>query len=159
MKRLVIGIAFFLCLSWWGWIGWHYIWPAFSFLFGLFEQRQGHIGAWASMSFALVMLTWVYYAAAANLKRVIDNGTAPIVMQVLGYTLVLPPLLFMDWLLNQTLFTLLFWDKPGSKSELITGRLKRYAYDPKYAGTRRRTVAVWLAPSLLDALDPSGIHV
>lgn len=157
MKRIVIAIAFALCLAWWAWVGWHYIWPVSLFLFGLFEQRQGYIGAWASMSFTLVMLTWVYYAAAANLKRAIENGTAPIVMQVLGYTLVLPPLLFMDWLANMTVFSVLFWGRPASLSELVTGRLKRYVYLNEYIGTKRRQGAVGFA-LILDALD-NGKHI
>lgn len=158
MKRLAVNISFALCLAWWACVGWHYAWPTFAFLFDLLEQRQGQGFAWASMSFTLTMLCWVYYAAAANLKRVIDNGTAPIVMQVLGYTLVLPPLLFLDWLVNMTVFTVLFWDQPASKSELVTGRLKRYAYQPEYAGTKRRKAAHGFA-LILDALDPSGIHI
>lgn len=156
-KNLIIG-AFALCLAGWTWFGFHYVWPTFLFLFGLMEQRQGFLPACFSMSFTLVVALWVYYAAAANLKRAIDDKTAPLLMQVLGYTLVLPPMLFLDWLCNMTVFTILFGDLPAHKTELVTGRLKRYVYLPEHQGTKRQKVARVFA-LILDALDPTGRHI
>lgn len=158
IRRNLIIAAFALCLAFWAWIGWHYILPVGVFLFELMVQRQGFPLACVSMSLTLTVILWKYYAAAANLKRAIDNKTAPLLMQVLGYTLVLPPMLFLDWLLNYTLFRLLFWDRPAKWNELVTGRLKRYVYEAQHQGTKRQKVARIFA-LILDALDPSGKHV
>lgn len=157
-RRLVIGAAFALCLAAWSWFGWHYAWHVGGYYFELLQQRQGFMPACISMALTLTVVLWVYYAATANLKRVVDAGTAPLLMQVLGYTLVLPPMLFLDWLLNMTVFTVLFGDPPASRAELVTGRLKRYVYQLQYSGTKRQTGARWFA-LILDVLDPSGVHV
>lgn len=158
MKKNLIAAAFILCLAGWSWFGWHYVWPVAVYYFQLLEQRQGFLPAYVGMSFSLVVALWVYYAAAANLKRAIDDKTAPLLMQVLGYTLVLPPTLFLDWLCNMTVFTVLFGDLPAHKTELVTGRLKRYVYLPEHQGTKRQKVARVFA-LILDALDPTGRHI
>lgn len=158
MKKISILSAFVVCMAAWIWFGWHYAWPVAVHFFGLLEARQGLLPACLSTSFTLVVMLWIYYAATANLKRAIDNGTAPLLMQVLGYTLVLPPMLFLDWLANWTVFAALFWQWPSKWSELVTGRLKRYVYELLYQGTKRRWGAKVFA-LILDALDPSGVHV
>lgn len=148
-------LAFILCLAGWGWFGWHYAWPVAVHYFHLLELGQGFIGACVSMFFTLLILLWVYYAATMNLKRAIDAGTAPKLMQVLGYTLVLPPGLFLDWLVNM-MMTIVFLDWPASIFELVTGRLKRYAYGD-FGELRRK--AAFIFADILDALDQSGRHV
>jgi hypothetical protein len=148
-------LAFILCLAAWGWFGWYYAWPVAVHYFYLMELRQGFIGACVSMFITLLVLLWVYYAATMNLKRAIDDGTAPLPMMILGYTLVLPPALFLDWLVNM-LMTVVFIDWPEHLGELVTGRLKRYAY--QNYGSLRRKVAFIFA-DILDALDPSGKHI
>lgn len=158
MKQKLIYIAFALCLAGWAWFGWHYAWPVGAYYFELLQQRQGFLPACISMALTLTVVLWVYYAATANLQRVVDAGIAPLLMQVLGYTLVLPPMLFLDWLLNMTVFTVVFGDPPESKAELVTGRLKRYVYQVQYSETKRQTGARWFA-LILDVLDPSGVHV
>lgn len=159
MKKSLIYAAFALCLAGWAWFGRYYAWPVAAFHFQLLAQRQGSMpAACLSMAFILTVALWVYYAATANLKRVIDNKTAPLAMQVLGYTLVLPPMLFLDWLLNMTVFAVLFVDPPAHPAELVTGRLKRYVYEARYLGSMRQKAAQWFA-LILDALDPSGRHV
>lgn len=147
-----------LSLGAWAWFGWHYAWPVTIFLFKLLEQRQGFLPACASMGFILMVALWVYFAAAANLKRVIDNKTAPLLMEMLGYTLVLPPMLFLDWLCNMTVFAAIFWDWPARWSELVTGRLKRYAGEIQHMNSKRWRAARVFA-LILDALDPSGRHI
>lgn len=158
MKKYLVYAAVALGLAFWAWIGWFYILPVAVFLFKLMVERQGFVPACGSMALTLTVILWVYYAATANLKRVIDAGTAPMLMQVLGYLLVLPPMLALDWLLNMTVFTVLFGDPPESWTELVTGRLKRYAYLPKHQGTKRQKAAQGFA-LILDELDPSGKHI
>jgi hypothetical protein len=148
-------IVFIPCLLGWAWWGWHYGWPVAVHYFHLLELRQGFIGACVNMFITLLILLWVYYAAVMNLKRAVDNKTAPKLMTVLGYTLVAPPALLLDWLVNM-LMTVPFFDLPGTWSELVTGRLKQYAYENH--GALRRRVAFVFA-DILDALDPSGKHI
>ena len=100
---------------------------------------------------------WIYYLAVMNLKRAIDAGQAPAPMKWLGYTIVLPPAVLLDWLVNVAL-SLPMLDAPAWWGELVTGRLKRYAYEPEYHGTWRQRFAFAFA-LILDAADPSGKHV
>lgn len=147
-------IAFILCLAGWGWWGWHYGWPIAALYFELLEARQGqhaHVSFWMS----LTLLLWVYYAAVMNLKRAIDEKRAHLPMQVLGYTLVLPPALFLDWLVNMVPMTFLCSDFPKSLKELVTGRLERYATG-QYG--RYRLLVSKAFGTILHALDPRGYH-
>jgi hypothetical protein len=95
--------------------------------------------------------------AVMNLKRAIDAGVASLPMKVLGYTTVLPPAVLLDWLMNLAL-SFPFFDPPQWAGELVTGRLKRYAYEAQHRGTWRQRLALWFA-RILDALDPSGKHI
>lgn len=106
---------------------------------------------------AALYVLWVYYLAVMNLKRSIDAGTAPAPMKWLGYIVVLPPAVLLDWLVNVAL-SLPMLDMPAWWGELVTGRLKRYAYEPQYFGTWRQTFAINFA-LILDAADPSGKHI
>ena len=103
----------------------------------------------------LVYATWVYYQAVMNLKRVNDTvGLSP-AAKVFGYP-TLATGLVLDWVLNSTVFTVVFFDLPASKGELVTGRLKRYV---KSATCWQLRLTRWLASELLDDFDPSGKHV
>lgn len=62
-----------------------------------------------------------------------------------------------DWLVNVTIASLLFWDKPGEWGELVTGRLKRYLEQEAHYGTRRRYWAGVICHTL-DKFDPGGKH-
>lgn len=76
-------------------------------------------------------------------------------MQVLGYTLVLPPGLFLDWLVNMVPMTVISGKLPGSPGEMVTGRLERYAS----GGEGRYRLGVSRAFGyILHALDPRGYH-
>lgn len=106
-------------------------------------------------SLLLVYATWVYYQAVMNLQRVRDTvGLSP-AAKVFGYP-TLATGLVLDWVLNFTVFTVVFFDLPASKGELVTGRLKRYA---KSSTGWRLTLTRWLASELLDDFDPSGKHI
>lgn len=150
-------IAIALCLIGWAWFAWHYAIPLEAFYFSLLEQRQGFGWACVSWFLTLCLKVWVYYLAVMNLKRAIDAKLAPWPMELLGYATVLPPALFLDWLMN-ILLTFVTFDPPAWWGELVTGRLKRYAYDPKYHGTWLQKFAFGFAV-LLDAADPSGRHI
>lgn len=154
MKKLRY-IAFIACLTAWVWWGWHYGWPLAAFYFDLLAERQGLLGAKVSWFMSLLVVLWVYYAAAMNLGRVIEDGTAPLAMKVLGYGLVLPPALFLDWLANM-LLTVFMLDWPAQPWELVTGRLERYINGER--GRARQLVAIFFE-TILGALDRRGYHV
>lgn len=109
------------------------------------------------LSIAFVLLfwgTWIFYLAIMNLKRVKELHGLTGAAYVFG----IPTLaigLVMDWTLNVFL-TLFFLDIPRTPGELVTGRLKRYAYG---SNGWRKNVAIWLTNGLLDDYDPSGKHV
>lgn len=100
-------------------------------------------------------ILYVYYLAVMHLKHLIEDGKATKPMRYIGYWLILPPGLLIDWLVNIAL-TVPFLDLPAHPWELVTGRLKRYAYEDY--GTLRRKVAFAFA-TILDAADPSGKHI
>jgi hypothetical protein len=105
-----------------------------------------------------VYVLWLLYLAVMNLKRAKDAGNIPRVSLWLGYPILLAGLLI-DWLVNVVIFTVLFFDLPGNATELVTGRLKRYAYGEGYGFTWRQRAAHWFAEHLLDPFDPSGKHI
>lgn len=147
-------IVFIPCLLGWAWWGWYYGWPLAAYYFNLLEARQGYIGAQISFWLSAIVLLWVYFAAAMNFKRVIDADTAPLAMKVLGYALVLPPGLFLDWIVNIIPMTVLFLDKPKTIVELVTGRLDRLS---KNGNAYQRALAKGFGV-ILHALDPRGYH-
>lgn len=61
-----------------------------------------------------------------------------------------------DWAVNMTVATVLFWDLPASWRELVTARLKRYhanVLEPEW----RRALGQWICDRL-DHFDPDGDH-
>jgi hypothetical protein len=106
-------------------------------------------------AFAAFYALWCFYIIVMALKRVKDTIGLTMPMKVLGY-----PLLFvgltLDWLVNVIIFSVLFWELPAQKWELVTGRLKRHAYADH--GWRTK-VAKWFGPNLLDPFDPAGRHI
>lgn len=110
---------------------------------------------YATYIFCSVYGLWLFYLAVMNLKRAQEAGALSRAALVLGYPILLIGLA-LDWAVNVVL-TLPFLDVPASPSELVTGRLKRYAYDKSQ--TWRRSAAVWFAENLLDTFDPSGKHI
>lgn len=98
---------------------------------------------------------YIYYLAVMHLKHLIDEGKATKPMRVIGYGLILPPALFVDWAVN-VMLSVPFFDPPKTPWELVTGRLKRYTYEDY--GALRRKAASWFA-TILDAADPSGKHI
>ena len=95
---------------------------------------------------------WLFYLASMSLIRARDAGSIQRPALILGYPVVAVALA-LDFILNMTLFTLIFVDPPREK--LITARLRRYING---SGWRSR-LARWFAHNLLDVFDPSGRHV
>ncbi len=147
--------SFILCLLGWSWWGWHYGYPVAMTYLDMLESRQGWLGAHVSFWLTLMALLWVYYGMAMNLKRAINEKRAPIPMQVLGYTLVLPPGLFLDWIVNMVFMTFISGKLPGGWLELVTGRLESYA-SGKHG--RYRLAVSDAFGTILHALDPRGYH-
>ena len=107
-------------------------------------------------SFVSVYALWLFYLAAMNLIRAKEVGTLSRPAYWLGLPLIVLGVV-LDWLVNFTVCIVLFSDLPANWSELVTGRLKRYAYDTSQ--TWRRALAIWMGKNLLDTFDPSGKHI
>ena len=75
-----------------------------------------------------------------------------------GWWLLLMPVYIagapLDWLLNFTLFALIFWDWPKRGEWTLSKRLPRLNREHGWRGRFARRVT-----RLLDALDPTGLHV
>lgn len=137
--------------------------PSFASVLSVLSSLTGILGDFGLLWWVVVFVaflawlfnkTWMHYLAIMNLQRAKNEGKLSGPSRILGsYNLVKG--LFFDWLLNVFL-SIPFLNLPASWGELVTGRLKRYAYGP--AGWRR-SVALWLAGDFLDDFDPRGKHV
>ena len=101
-------------------------------------------------AYFLVMALYVLFIASMNIMAKWDTlslkakvAVAPIIVVAVA----------LDWVLNMTLASVVFWDLPAHKKELITGRLKRYHHAPLYAGTWRYRWAAKICDELLDPFD------
>lgn len=97
--------------------------------------------------FLLFVSTWTHYLAIFHLKKVEQaQGLLPL-SRFLGYWVLLPKGMVLDWLLN-LIATLPFLDLPAHPGELVTGRLQRYVDGTD--GWRRRVALAYDA----DQLEP-----
>lgn len=108
----------------------------------------------ALYAFTAFYVLWCFYIAVMAIKRVNDTVGLTMPMKVFSLPIVMTGIL-LDWMLNMTLFTVLFWELPASRGELVTGRLKRW----RHADGFRQKLSSWLATMLLDNFDPMGRHV
>lgn len=98
-------------------------------------------------------LTWVFFAAIMNLERVRAAGELTLPAKVFGaITLLVGAVLDMG--LNVTLGTLLFLEL--QRELYLSARLRRLVNTAP--NTWRGRFALWLRRSLLDNIDPSGVH-
>lgn len=98
--------------------------------------------------------TWTHFLAIFHLKKVEQaQGLGP-VSRFLGYWVLLPRGLLLDWMLN-IVASLPLWDLPAGPGELVTGRLQRYVDGPD--GWRRR-FALALDADKLEPYDPGHIR-
>lgn len=96
---------------------------------------------------------WVLYVFVMGLYRAKLEGSLTKTALVIGFPWIVLAIA-VDWVANQ-LASLLFWDLPRSRSELVTGRFQRYLRED--TGWRSKT-ASWVCSHLLDYLDPRGHH-
>jgi len=120
---------------------------------------QFHLPWWALVLAGVLALlwlwvsTWTHFLAIFHLKKVErTQGLRPI-SRFLGYWVLLPKGLLLDWLLNM-ICTVPFMDLPAHPGELVTGRLQRYADGPD--GWRRR-VALAIDADKLEPYDNGHI--
>lgn len=107
---------------------------------------------------ALFYALWLHYLAVMHLKQVDQAQGLKPWARLLGYWLVLPAGVVLDWLFN-VLLTVPFLDPPHSSGELVTRRLQRYvSADPALAGWRAR-VAWAFAAELLNDFDLPHGHI
>jgi hypothetical protein len=98
-----------------------------------------------------VWALWVFYLAVMSLWRAKREGLIGRYALVPGYaTLVVGAVL--DCLVNLTLMSLLFWDRP--RELLLTARLKRLIR----TGGWRGKLAYWVCRHLLNPFDPTNNH-
>jgi len=97
---------------------------------------------------------WVLYVFVMGLYRAKLDGSLTRTAWVVGFPWIVLAIL-VDWVVNWTIATLLFWDLPRSRSELVTGRFQRYLTGD--TGWRAKS-ASWVCSHLLDYLDPRGHH-
>lgn len=98
--------------------------------------------------------TWTYFLALFHLKKVEQaQGLKPI-SRFMGYWVLLPRGLLLDWMLN-IVVSLPLWDLPAGPGELVTGRLQRYVDGPD--GWRRR-FALALDADKLEPYDNGHIR-
>ncbi len=107
--------------------------------------------AWAV---ALFYVTWVFFAAVMNVKRVRDAGKLTRTARAFGLvTLAIG--LVLDLAVNWLLAPLLFLELPRYGEWLLSARITRLI--AAGAGWRAR-LALWLRMQLLDDIDPGGVH-
>lgn len=103
----------------------------------------------------LYVNTWTHYLAIFHLKKVEQaQGLLPL-SRFLGYWVLLPKGMALDWLLN-LVATLPFLDFPAHPLELVTGRLQRYVDGPD---SWRRRVAMAYDADQLKPYDNEHIKV
>lgn len=100
-----------------------------------------------------VWLLWVFYVAMMRLKQVRDAGGLTLAMKVFGYP-ALAVGLVLDFFVNLIAGSAIFLERP--REWTLSARLWRLSND-KAAGWRQR-LAWALRVSLLDAVDPEGVH-
>lgn len=102
---------------------------------------------------AAVYALWLLYLAAMTLRRAHEAGRLS--RTALAFALpILALAIAVDVLLNLTLATLVFFDRP--REWTVSERLSRYLVGPS---VWRAEVALWVGVHLLDPFDPSGSHL
>ena len=95
---------------------------------------------------------WLFYLAIMSLYRANMNKTITPQAKVLGWPVIVVGALI-DFLMNVTLFSLVFLEKP--KELLLTQRMQRHI---KRGIGWRFKLSRWICQGLLNAFDPTGSH-
>ncbi len=98
-----------------------------------------------------LMAFYTLYLAIMSLYRGYLNKTLPLASKVLGYP-ILAVGLFVDVVMNATLFWLIFFEPP--REWLVTDRLKKHIKKSGYRGW----LAKFICDQLLSPFDPTGAH-
>lgn len=111
-----------------------------------------HVVYIGGVLWAALAVFYVLYLAAVNVwgKRADLKGKTLTVAVVLP---VLAAMLIVDFIMQVTIFTVLFLDIP--RDWLVTLRLQRYR---QQANGWRHDVACWICENFLNPFDPSGKH-
>lgn len=99
-----------------------------------------------------LIVFWVLYLAVMNLYRTYVAGNIPEVMLPLAY-FVLGVGAGVDVLMNCTLFSVIFWERP--RELLVTKRLKRHV---RLGDGWRGRLALWICVNVLNPFDRTGNH-
>lgn len=112
------------------------------------DTLWGSVGVAIAATYAL----WALYLAAMNLRRAREAGR--LTRAALTFALPIIALaIAIDVLINLTLATLVFFDRP--REWTVSERLSRYLPGTDW----RAHVALWIGLHLLDPFDPSGSHL
>ena len=106
-----------------------------------------------AMSLGALYTLWIFYLAVMNLVRARDAGKLTRVAYCLGLPIFIVGLA-LDVALNWVVLSAILLEWP--RETTMTARLRRHFQTP---GTWRYSVAVWFGVNLLDAFDPSGMHI
>ena len=109
----------------------------------------------ALICLGLVHLLWVYFVAVMHLKHMKDDGKLTGGVKVMGYP-ALAVGLVLDLIVHLIIGTVIFIELPDRNEWTLSARLWRLSNDPRPSW--RRTLALFLRRSILDPVDPSGIH-
>lgn len=102
-----------------------------------------------------IHLLWVYFVAVMHLKHMKDDGKLTGGVKFMGYP-ALAVGLFLDLIVHVFIGTALFLEIPPKGEWTLSARLWRLSNDP--SPSWRRTLALYLRQSILDPVDPSGVH-
>ena len=106
------------------------------------------IGLWT-----ILAVFYTLYIAAIQLYS--DRNNLPKWIKIFALP-ILVVMLVCDFLMQITLFTILFLDIP--RDLLVTARLKRYRDNAAYNSTWRQHVATLICTEALNPFDPSKHH-
>jgi len=98
-------------------------------------------------------LLWGWFIAVMVLRDMYEAKTLT-KPQFAGAAILLAVAFAVDWLINQTLFRLIYWERPENWKEKISERTKRH----KDKDTRRGAMSRWLRKHFLGPFDKSGSH-
>lgn len=109
----------------------------------------------AVMCVLVVHLLWVYFVAVMHLKHLKDDGKLTGGVKVMGYPALIVGLV-LDLIVHIIIGSVLFLELPARSEWTLSARLWRLSNQD--SNTWRKRLALFLRQSLLDPVDPAGIH-
>jgi len=102
-----------------------------------------------------VHLLWVYFVAVMHLKHLKEDGKLTGGVKFMGYPALIVGLI-LDLIVHLVIGTVLFLEPPARSEWTLSARLWRLSNQDR--DTWRKRIALFLRQSLLDPVDPAGIH-